>query len=69
MEPNFNMVGFFITSEIGDISVNATWSELSHTGSKTPRPLEVKDLVTFDYQWEITIPYHGVVLIKMTSQK
>ncbi len=69
MEGGSKAVGLFNRGE-AETSVTVTWSELGITSQHPVRDLwRQKDLGTFDTEFKILVPRHGVVLVKISPTK
>jgi alpha-galactosidase len=63
-------VGLFNRDDENTRSVSAKWSDLKLKGKQTVRDLwRQKDLGTFDEKFETQVPYHGVVLVRISPAK
>jgi alpha-galactosidase len=69
LEDGSRAVGLFNLGE-EETSVGVTWKDLGLTGTQTARDLwRQKDLGNFPERYEVTIPSHGVVLLRIFPAK
>jgi alpha-galactosidase len=69
LEDGSKAVGLFNRGE-DDAVVTAKWSDLGIGGKQTVRDLwRQKDLGQFETKFEVTVPRHGVVLVRISGNK
>ena len=65
MEDSSRAVGLFNRGE-GEIPVTARWTDLGISGKQTVRDIwRQKNLGTFEKQFQVSVPRHGVVLVRL----